>query len=51
MFIPIVIGALGIVTKVLKKNLETIQGKHSIDSLQKNCYTRNMIHNTVSIAV
>jgi hypothetical protein len=31
--IPVIIGATGIVTKVLKKNLETIPGKHSIDSL------------------
>jgi hypothetical protein len=38
MFIPVVIGALGIVTKGLKKNLEAIQGKHSIDSLQKTSY-------------
>ena len=29
------IGATGIVTRGLKKNLETIRGKHSIDSLQK----------------
>jgi hypothetical protein len=31
----IVIGATGIVTKALKKNLEAILGKHSIHSLQK----------------
>jgi hypothetical protein len=35
MIISVVIGANGIVTKVLKKNLKTIPGKHSIDSLQK----------------
>jgi hypothetical protein len=35
MIIPIIIGATGIVTKGLKKNLEAIPGKHSIDSLQK----------------
>jgi hypothetical protein len=35
MIIPVVIGATGIVTKSLKKNLEAIPGKHSIDSLQK----------------
>ena len=29
------IGATGIVTRSLKKNLENIPGKHSIDSLQK----------------
>ena len=33
--IIIIIGAIGIVTRSLKKNLETIPGKHSIDSLQK----------------
>jgi hypothetical protein len=33
--IPVVIGATGIVTRGLRKNLETIPGKHSIDSLQK----------------
>ena len=29
------IGAIGILKRSLKKNLETIPGKHSIDSLQK----------------
>jgi hypothetical protein len=33
--IPVVIGSIGIATKGLKKNLEAIPGKHSIDSLQK----------------
>jgi hypothetical protein len=33
--IPVNIGATGIATRGLKKNLETIPGKHSIDSLQK----------------
>jgi hypothetical protein len=33
--IPVIIGATRIVTKSLRKNLETIPGKHSIDSLQK----------------
>jgi hypothetical protein len=31
--ILVVIGATRIVTEVLKKNLEAIQGKHSVDSL------------------
>jgi hypothetical protein len=35
MIIPVVTGATKIVTKGLKKNLEPIPGKHSIDSLQK----------------
>ena len=29
------IGAIGIVTRSLRKNLEAVPGKHSIDSLQK----------------
>ena len=33
--VPVIIGATGIVTRSLKKNLETIPGKHWIDSLQK----------------
>jgi hypothetical protein len=46
--IPVVIGATGIVTRSLRKNLETVPGKHSIDSLQK---TWNITHNTESTAV
>jgi hypothetical protein len=30
-----IIGANGIVTRSLRKNLEAVPGKHSIDSLQK----------------
>jgi hypothetical protein len=33
--IPVIIGATGIVTRSLRKNLETIPGKHSTDLLQK----------------
>ena len=33
--IPVIIGATGIVTRSLRKNLETVTGRHSIDSLQK----------------
>jgi hypothetical protein len=33
--IPVIIGATGIVTKGLTKNLEAIPGKHSTDSIQK----------------
>jgi hypothetical protein len=33
--IPVIIGATRIITNGLKKYLETIPGKHSIDSLQK----------------
>jgi len=32
--VPVIIGATGIVSRRLKKNLITILGKHSIDSLQ-----------------
>ena len=35
MIIPVIIGATGIVTRSLKKNLEAVPGKHSIHSLQK----------------
>ena len=43
--VPVIIGATGIVTRSLKKNLETIPGKHSIDSLQKTAIleTTNII--------
>jgi hypothetical protein len=33
--IPVIIGATGVVTRSLRKNLEAVPGKHSIDSLQK----------------
>ena len=33
--IPIIIEATEIVTRRLRKNLEAVPGKHSIDSLQK----------------
>jgi hypothetical protein len=33
--IPVIIGVTGIVTRSLKKNLEAVPGKHSIDLLQK----------------
>jgi hypothetical protein len=33
--IPVIIGATGIVTRSLRRNLEAVPGKHSIDSLQK----------------
>jgi hypothetical protein len=36
--IPVIIMAMGIVNKSLKKYLETIPGQHSIDSLQKTPY-------------
>ena len=33
--IPVIIGATGIVTRSLRKNLEDTTGKHPMDSLQK----------------
>jgi hypothetical protein len=33
--IPVIIGATGILTKNIRKNLEDIPGKYSIDSLNK----------------
>jgi len=33
--VPVIIGAAGIVTITLRKNLEAVPGKHSIDSPQK----------------
>ena len=33
--IPVIIGATGIVKRSLRKTLEVLPGKHSIDSLQK----------------
>ena len=33
--IPVITGATGIVTRSLRKNLEAVPGRHSIDSLQK----------------
>jgi hypothetical protein len=43
--IPVITGATEIVTKVLKEYLETIPGKHSINSPQKNSCTGNIAHN------
>jgi len=33
--VPVITGATGIEMRILRKNLETIPGKHSIYSLQK----------------
>jgi hypothetical protein len=40
MIIPVIIRATGIATKGLKKNLEAMLGKYSIDSLQKTALFR-----------
>jgi hypothetical protein len=41
-----IIPGTGILTKVLRKNLEAIPGKHSVDSLQKTAIlgTSHIIH-------
>ena len=33
--VPVINGATGMVPRSLRKNLETVPGKHSIDSLKK----------------
>ena len=38
--IPVIIGATGIVTRSLRKHLEAVPRKHSIDSLQKTAILR-----------
>jgi len=47
--VPVIIGSTGIVTRNLKKNLETIPGNHSIDSLQKTAIlgTSHIIRNVL----
>jgi len=39
MIISVITGTTGRVTKGLKKNLEAIPGKYSVDSLKKDSYT------------
>jgi hypothetical protein len=41
---PVVIEATGTVTRELRKYLEEMSGKDSIDSLQKNCHPGNIAH-------
>ena len=43
--LPVIIGATGIVMRSLRKNLEAVPGKHSIDLLQKTAIlgTSNII--------
>jgi hypothetical protein len=40
MIIPVVTGAIGVVTKGLKKNLKAMPGKYSIGSVQKTATLR-----------
>jgi len=46
---PVIIGATGIVMRSLKKNVEAIPGKHSIDLLQKTTIlgTSHIIRNVL----
>ena len=37
-FIPVIIGATGIVMRSLKKNVEAMPGKHSINHYKKQLY-------------
>jgi len=48
--ILVIIGATGIVTRSLRKNVEAVSGKNLIYSLQKTAILGTS-HNTVSIAV
>jgi hypothetical protein len=47
---PVIIGATGIVTRSLRKNVEAVPGKHSIDSLRKKAVLGTS-HNTASTAL
>jgi hypothetical protein len=49
--IPVIIGATGIVTRSLRKNLEAVPGKHFDRFITKDSYTWNITHNTESTAV
>jgi len=50
---PVIVETTGNVIKELKKYLETIRGKHSIDSVQKkkNSCTRDIAHNKESVTI
>jgi hypothetical protein len=50
MIIPVVIGATGIVTNVLKKNLEAMPGKHLRFTTNDSC-SWNITHNKESTTV
>jgi hypothetical protein len=51
MIIPTTTGAKGIITRRLRRNVEAVTGKRSIDSLQETSNTWNITHNTGSTAV
>ena len=49
--VPVIIGATGIVARSLRKNLEAVPGRHSIDSLQNTAILWNITNNMESTAV
>jgi len=49
--IPVIIGATGIVTKSLRKNLETVPGKKFYRFTTKDSYTWNITHTKESTAM
>ena len=49
--IPVIIGATRVVTKSLKKNVETLPYHTFNRFTTKDSYTRNITHNTESAAV
>ena len=49
--VPIIIGATGIVTRSLRKNLEAVPGKTFDRFTTKESCTWNITHNTESTAV
>jgi hypothetical protein len=51
MVIPVITGATGIATKILKENLTTLPGKLSYIFTTGDSFTWNSIHNTESAAV
>jgi len=48
---PIIIGATGIVTRSVRKNLKTVLGKKFVRFTTKDGYTWNITHNTESTAL
>ena len=49
--VPVIIGATGIVTRSLRKNLETVPEKTFFIFTTKDSYTWNITRNTESTAV
>jgi hypothetical protein len=51
MIIPVIIGATGIVTRSLRKNLEAVPGKPFDRFITKDSYICNITHNMESAEV